>query len=80
VKIHPFTDGNGRTARLLMNLELMKHGFPPVVLPVERRLEYYEALDRAHVDNDCEPFLQLMTEIVEAGFGPYWYALRVTGC
>lgn len=75
VKIHPFVDGNGRTARLLMNLELMKSGFPPVVLPVERRLQYYEALDKAHTNNDFEPFLQLITEIVVAGFEPYWHAL-----
>ncbi len=59
VKIHPFTDGNGRTSRLLMNLELMKDGFPPAVLPVGKRLEYYEALDTAHAKNDYEPFLSL---------------------
>lgn len=46
VKIHPFVDGNGRTSRLLMNLELMKAGFPAAVLSVQRRLKYYEALDR----------------------------------
>ncbi|MFO7750912.1 MAG: Fic family protein [Desulfobacteraceae bacterium] len=78
VKTHPFMDGNGRTSRLLMNLELMKSGFPPVVLPVEKRLEYYEALDTAHTKNDYEPFLMLIAKIVESGFRPYWHALGVT--
>lgn len=77
VKIHPFVDGNGRTARLLMNLELMKAGFPPAVLPVEKRLEYYEALDTAHTRNDYAPFLTLMAEIEEKAFAPYWRALGV---
>lgn len=59
VKIHSFVDGNGRTSRLLMNLELMKSGFPPMVLPAEKRLEYYETLDAAHTKNDYipKPFL-----------------------
>ncbi len=77
VKIHPFVDGNGRTARLLMNLELMKGGFPPAVLPVEKRLEYYETLDNAHSRNDYEPFLRLMADAVEAAFNPYWHALGI---
>lgn len=78
VKIHPFVDGNGRTSRLLMNLELMKNGFPPVVLAVENRLEYYETLDIAHTKNDYEPFLNLISTSVESGFRPYWYALGIT--
>lgn len=77
VKIHPFVDGNGRTARLLMNLELMKDGYPPVVLSVEKRLEYYEALDTAHVKGDYSLFLSLMAMIVEDAFKPYWFALGV---
>lgn len=75
VKIHPFVDGNGRTSRLLMNLELLKSGFPPVVLPVEHRLEYYESLDRAHVDEDFQPFLSLIAEQAELAFEPYFHAL-----
>jgi Fic family protein len=77
VKIHPFADGNGRTSRLLMNLELLKDGFPAVVLPVEQRLRYYDALDTAHVDGDYAPFLSLIAECAEAGFEPYWHALGV---
>jgi Fic family protein len=76
VKIHPFTDGNGRTARLLMNLELMKNGFPAVVLPVSRWLEYYEILDKAHVHEDFEPFLRLTCSLIKESFRPYWRTLE----
>ncbi|MFZ7261221.1 Fic family protein [Avibacterium avium] len=44
VNIHPFTDGNGRTGRLLMNFELLKHGYPLSIIPDSERMEYYEAL------------------------------------
>ena len=77
VKIHPFADGNGKTSRLLMNLELMKAGFPAAVLPVEKRLEYYEALNAVHTQNDYQPFLYLIMEIVELSFEPYWHVLSV---
>lgn len=59
VKIHPFVDGNGRTPRLLMNFDLMKSGFLPVIFQVADRLAYYEALDNAHTQNDYQDFLQL---------------------
>ena len=77
VKIHPFVDGNGRTARLIMNFELMKGGFPAVILPVDRRLEYYEALDRSHVHGDYDPFIEIITGLVEQSFAPYWHALGI---
>lgn len=48
VAIHPFADGNGRTARLMMNALLLATGFPLVVIEVERRAEYLRALDEAN--------------------------------
>lgn len=77
VGIHPFVDGNGRTSRLLMNLELMKAGYPPVVIPVEQRLRYYQALDIAHVEANYQPFIELVIELVEQSFSPYFFALGI---
>lgn len=53
--IHPFTDGNGRTARLIMNLMLMRAGFPPLRIQPTERLAYYDALDRSRME-DSSPF------------------------
>ena len=64
VHIHPFVDGNGRTARLLMNLILIREGYPPAVIRHERRPEYYDALDRAH-EGDTDPFVTLVAEEAE---------------
>lgn len=77
VKIHPFVDGNGRTARLLLNLELLKSGFPPIVLAVEKRLAYYQALDKAHVEGEISDFLELVADCVRESFVPYWHVLGV---
>ncbi len=64
VHVHPFTDGNGRAARLLMNLLLMREGYPLAIIRVEDRLAYYDALDAAH-EGDTEPFVQLVAETAE---------------
>jgi len=77
VGIHPFVDGNGRTSRLLMNLELMKSGFPPVILKVEDRLAYYKSLDLAHTTGNYEPFFKIVYTSVEESFKPYFYVLNL---
>ena len=77
VGIHPFVDGNGRTSRLLMNLELMKAGYPPSVITVENRLAYYEALDQWMAYGNSEPFNNLVAAVVLEGFKPYQTVLGI---
>jgi Fic family protein len=64
VKIHPFIDGNGRTARLLLNFVLMLNGYPPIVIKRESRLAYYEALDTAHTTLNYSKFVHLIATLV----------------
>lgn len=77
VGIHPFIDGNGRTSRLLMNLELLKAGYPPCVITVENRLAYYEALDQWIASGKTEAFIRLVSEAVQDGFKPYQVVLGI---
>lgn len=76
VGIHPFIDGNGRTARLLLNLELMKDGYPPVIIKVENRLAYYEALVKAHTTEDYSDFISLVKAEVEDSLNLYLQAIE----
>lgn len=64
VYIHPFVDGNGRTSRLLMNLILMQAGYPPVIIKVEDRLEYYECLELSN-EGDVRPFIRFIARCTE---------------
>jgi Fic family protein len=64
VKIHPFIDGNGRAARLLLNFELMKSGYTPIIIKSKSRSQYYDALDLAHTTMNYGPFLKLISELV----------------
>ncbi|WP_395052245.1 Fic family protein [Flavobacterium sp.] len=56
IRIHPFDDGNGRTARILMNFILMQFGFPPVIIKTEDKANYFAALQLADAGN-IEPFI-----------------------
>ncbi len=61
VSIHPFDDGNGRVARLVMNFILLKGGFPPVIIKASDKQNYYAALQKADA-RDLASFMQYITE------------------
>jgi Fic family protein len=65
VTIHPFIDGNGRTARLLMNLILLQHGFVIANIKgdVMNRMQYYEALENVQVHENNEAYINLICKI-----------------
>lgn len=67
VTIHPFIDGNGRTARLLMNLILLQNGFSIAILKgdAENRLKYYSALEIAQISGDKLPFFDFIVQNIE---------------
>lgn len=73
--IHPFGDGNGRTARLLMNLMLIRGGYPPVAVRPEDRARYLDALERASLENDLLPFQMFMHQRLDTTMGEYLTAL-----
>ena len=60
-RIHPFADGNGRTARLAMNFVLLAAGYPPISIPTELRHAYYTALEAADA-GDCQAWMDFLTE------------------
>lgn len=74
--IHPFSDGNGRTARLLMNLLLLRAGYPPVAIRPEDRKSYLDALEVASVSGNLAPFTLLMHQRLEATLTEYVATLK----
>jgi len=65
VTIHPFIDGNGRTARLLMNLILLQNGYPIAVIKNENRKAYIDALEKAQKTRDATDFYEIIGNAVD---------------
>lgn len=65
VYIHPYMDGNGRMARFLMNVMLASGGYPWTVIPVQESDAYMNALEKASVEGDIEPFAKFISDLVQ---------------
>lgn len=76
VSIHPFSDGNGRTSRLLMNLLFMQQGYPPAIVRKEDRLAYINSLEKAQKDGGLDDFYTLIYEAVNRSLDIYLEALQ----
>lgn len=75
--IHPFIDGNGRTGRLLMNLELIKCGYPPINVKFADRKRYYDAFDAYYKDGNPNKMIDMIAEYVNERLGEYLAVLEV---
>lgn len=76
VTIHPFVDGNGRTARLLMNMILLMHGYPAAIIRKRDRLTYISSLEEAQLGGSKEKYLKLIGKAVDRSLEIYLKAVR----
>lgn len=79
VSIHPFIDGNGRTARLLMNLILMQNGYIPAIIRVEDRLKYIQAVEKGQLTNQLDDYYPIIYQAVNKSLDVYLEAIKSSG-
>ncbi|MGI6131977.1 MAG: Fic family protein [Bacillota bacterium] len=70
--VHPFVDGNRRIGRLILNLALMRHGYPPINVKYADRRRYYDCVDTYYRDDNAEPMIGLVAEYVEERLKQYY--------
>lgn len=76
VSIHPFVDGNGRTARLLMNLLLIQLGYPPAIVRKEDRSAYINSLEKGQTKDELSDYYNLMLEAIDRSLDIYLEAVE----
>ena len=76
VSIHPFVDGNGRTARLLMNFILRKFNYPPAIISLESKERYLSSLERAQINGDMSSFFVNIYESLNSSLENYLSVLK----
>lgn len=74
--IHPFIDGNGRTGRLILNLELIRYGYPAINVKFADRKRYYDAFDVYYRDGNADEMIRLVGEYVNERLDKYLEILR----
>ncbi len=74
--IHPFIDGNGRTGRLIMNLDLIRNGFPPINVKFADRKRYYDSFDAYYKEENTTPMIELIAEYISERFDDYFSVLE----
>ena len=76
VRIHPFDDGNGRMARLLMNMILIKHGYTVAVIPIQERKQYIDSLEQADKSEELAQFIAYVAGCCEYSLNLHVKAAR----
>lgn len=76
VTIHPFVDGNGRTARLLMNMILLMSGYPAAIIRKRDRLAYIESLEKAQLGGPKDDYFKIISKAVDRSLDIYLKAVR----
>ena len=74
--IHPFIDGNGRTGRLLLNLDLIRNGYPTINVKFTDRKRYYDAFDAYYQDGNADEMINLIAGYVDERLDEYFRVLN----
>jgi Fic family protein len=76
VSVHPFIDGNGRTARLIMNLILIQNGYTPAVIQNKERINYLDAIESWQQNSNKEKFYGILIEYEKESLEKYLETIR----